>query len=106
VPSLFSDLPSYQPIDSDLTAIAALGTTPFGRSLLTLANQAALKAATGIPDPLPIAGGVLTGNVTRQNAGGLAYSALGTYPTMRIFGPENVTDPTTQPGDIWFKPNG
>ncbi len=106
VPSLFSDLPAFQPLDSDLTAIAALTTTPFGRSLLTLANQAALKAATGIPDPLPIAGGVLSGNVTRQGAGGLAYSATGTYPTMRIFGPEHTTDPTTQPGDIWFKANG
>lgn len=106
VPSLYSDLPDFQPLDADLTAIAALATTAFGRSLLTLANQAALKAATGIPDPLPIAGGVLTGNVTRQSAGGLAYAASASYPTVRIFGPENTTDPTTQPGDIWFKPNG
>ena len=35
----------YQPVDTDLTAIAALGTTEFGRSLLTLANAAALKMA-------------------------------------------------------------
>lgn len=34
----------YQPLDSDLTAIAALTTTTYGRSLLTLANQAALDA--------------------------------------------------------------
>lgn len=33
----------YQPLDSDLTAIAALATTSFGRSLLTLANNAAIK---------------------------------------------------------------
>ena len=31
----------YQPLDSDLTAIAALTTTEFGRSFLTLANAAA-----------------------------------------------------------------
>ena len=38
-------LPStYQPLDSDLTAIAALSTTAYGRALLTLANQAALTA--------------------------------------------------------------
>lgn len=35
---------TYQPLDSDLTAIAALSTTSFGRSLLVLANQAALDA--------------------------------------------------------------
>jgi NO-binding membrane sensor protein with MHYT domain len=32
----------YQPLDSDLTAIAALTTTTYGRSLLTMANTAAL----------------------------------------------------------------
>lgn len=31
----------YQPLDSDLTAIAALATTAYGRALLTLANAAA-----------------------------------------------------------------
>lgn len=34
----------YQPLDSDLTAIAALSTTSFGRSFLTLANAAAVTA--------------------------------------------------------------
>jgi hypothetical protein len=33
----------YQPLDSDLTAIAALTTTAYGRGLLTLANTAALN---------------------------------------------------------------
>src|SRR6186997_223435 len=32
---------SYQPLDADLTAIAALATTAYGRGLLILANQAA-----------------------------------------------------------------
>lgn len=32
----------YQPLDSDLTALAALTTTPYGRALLQLADQAAL----------------------------------------------------------------
>jgi hypothetical protein len=39
---------AYQPLDSDLTAIAALSTTTFGRSLLTLAAQADLQSAAGI----------------------------------------------------------
>lgn len=34
---------SYQPLDSDLTAIAALATTTFGRSFLTLADAAAAR---------------------------------------------------------------
>lgn len=39
--------PVYQPLDSDLTAIAALSTTTFGRSLLTSANAAALLTLVG-----------------------------------------------------------
>lgn len=34
----------YQPLDADLTAIAALSTASYGRSLLTLANATALAA--------------------------------------------------------------
>lgn len=37
-----------QPVDSDLTAIAALATTTFGRALLTAADAAALRTAGGI----------------------------------------------------------
>lgn len=36
-----------QPLDSDLTAIAALSTTAYGRALLALADQAALTALIG-----------------------------------------------------------
>lgn len=36
-----------QPLDSDITAIAALSTTAFGRALLELANQGALLSAAG-----------------------------------------------------------
>jgi hypothetical protein len=40
-------LSSYQPLDSDLTSIAALTTTSFGRSLLTQADAAAARTAIG-----------------------------------------------------------
>ena len=40
------DLSGYQPLDSDLTAIAALSTTSYGRALLTLANAAAADWVT------------------------------------------------------------
>lgn len=38
----------YQPLDSDLTAIAALTTTTFGRSVLTQADAAALRTLGGL----------------------------------------------------------
>jgi hypothetical protein len=41
------DLSGYQPLDSDLTAIAALTTTSYGRALLALADAAALGATVG-----------------------------------------------------------
>ena len=40
-------LDSKQPIDSDLTAIAALSTTAFGRDLLTRADDAAVRSYIG-----------------------------------------------------------
>jgi len=39
---------SYQPLDSDLTSIAALTTTAFGRSMLSLTDASALQAAAGL----------------------------------------------------------
>lgn len=48
VTSAISALSSvYQPLDSDLTSIAALTTTAFGRGLLGLADAAALLSAAG-----------------------------------------------------------
>lgn len=52
---------TYQPLDSDLTAIAALSTTSYGRALLTLANLAALQAAVG-PTGTPSASTFLRGD--------------------------------------------
>ena len=39
---------AYQPLDSDLTAIAALSTTSFGRGLLTETNAASLKSTLSL----------------------------------------------------------
>jgi len=39
---------SYQPLDADLTAIAGLSTTSYGRSFLLLANEGAFKAAVNL----------------------------------------------------------
>lgn len=48
--SQISDLGTYQTEDSDLTAIAAISTTAYGRALLALADQAALQAAANVED--------------------------------------------------------
>lgn len=42
----------YQPLDADLTNLAALSTTSFGRSLLELANVAALLTLLGLGDAM------------------------------------------------------
>jgi hypothetical protein len=39
---------AYQPLDADLTAIAALTTASYGRSLLTLADAAALRTSAAL----------------------------------------------------------
>jgi hypothetical protein len=42
---------AYQPLDSDLTAIAALSTTTYGRTFLTLTGNIQTKVATAAVDP-------------------------------------------------------
>lgn len=44
-----------QPLDSDLTAIAALSTTAYGRAFLALADQAALQALLGLDTDVALA---------------------------------------------------
>ncbi len=102
--SILVDSTAFQPLDSDLTAIAALATTAYGRALLTLANTAALKAATGIPDPIPAIGGTTTGNITRSGAGVHLYHSNGALTSGRVFVTANgAADPTSLPGDIWLE---
>lgn len=95
---------SYQPLDADLTAIAALATTTFGRALLTLANQAALQAAVGIPAALPLAGGTVTGPIIRSAAGAHVYAFDPAATNVRLFfTAAGASDPTSQPFDIWLE---
>ena len=95
----------YQPLDSDLTAIAALTTTAFGRALLTLANAAAVRSYLGVPDALPLAGGTMTGTIVRQSAGAHLYFVDPALSTGRVYvtasgAPDPRADPTK---DIWFE---
>lgn len=94
---------SYQPLDADLTAIAALATTVFGRSVLTAADAAGLRALAGIAASLPLTGGTMTGNILRSGAGPHLYLTDGA-PSGRVFRTVNTAaDPTSQDGDIWLK---
>lgn len=95
--SVYASDSGFQPLDSDLTAIAALGTTSFGRNLLTLANQAALAAAVGYT---PFTGGTVTTNVVRSSAGTHLYWASPTLTSGRVYQiTEGDADPSTLPGD-------
>ncbi len=53
---------AYQPLDSDLTSIAALSTTSFGRSLLTQADASALRTTAGL------------GSIATQGAGAVSIT--------------------------------
>ncbi len=97
------DTPDFQPLDSDLTAIAALSTSAYGRNILTLANQAALRSAIGYPEPLPAAGGTVGGNIIRGGAGPVVFHNEPTFTSGRIFVINaGDPDPTGSPGDMLF----
>jgi hypothetical protein len=65
---------TYQPLDSDLTSIAALTTTSFGRSLLTQADAAAARTTIGA--------GTGNGTVTDVTATAPLTSSGGTAPVI------------------------
>jgi len=103
VASAAGEAESFQPLDSDLSAIAALSTTAYGRALLTLANQAALRAATGIPDALPLIGGTVSGNIIRSGLGPHLYWGDPELTSGKVTAsPQSGGNPTSQPGEIWF----
>lgn len=92
---------TFQPLDGDLTAISAQANTAYGLALLTLANQAALKSATGIPDALPLTGGSVTGAIVRTGAGSHSYAVSPLATGFRQCGvdPSGTADATSQPYD-------
>lgn len=96
-PSAFTLTSGFQPINANLSAIAALATTNYGRSLLTLANQGALQTAVGYA---PFSGGTVTTNIVRQGAGTHLYWVATGLTSGRVFQIESGDpDPSGQPGD-------
>lgn len=95
---------AYQPLDADLTAIAALATTAFGRSVLASADAAGLRGLAGLGASLALTGGTMTGNILRSGAGPHLYHTDGAFVSGRVFVTANTAaDPTSQDGDVWLK---
>lgn len=72
--SVTAALAGKQPLDSDLTAIAALTTTSFGRGLLTLADAAAMRLAINAPMVIGQSG------VAVSHTGDTSETTLATIP--------------------------
>lgn len=73
-----------QPLDSDLTAIAALSTTSFGRGLLTSADASALRTSAGL-GTLATQSGTFSGTSSGTNTGDQTLAGLGGLTQAQTF---------------------
>ena len=67
---------TYQPLDADLTSIAALTTTTFGRSLLTQADASAARTTIGLGS-LATQSGTFSGTSIGTNTGDQTFTLTG-----------------------------
>lgn len=84
VPSVAEVAAGYQPLDTDLTAIAALTTTSYGRSLLTGADAAATRTLLGL--------------AAIAASGSASDLSAGTVPAARM--PAHTGDVTSSAGSV------
>ena len=81
----------FQPLDSDLTAIAALATTSYGRALLTLADVAALQTTINGNTAIPIGA---NGKYTTVSAALAAITDASSTKRYTLILLENITETT------------
>ena len=95
---------AYQPLDSDLTAIAALTTTSYGRALLTLADAAAGRTAfsaaaatvTQGKHAVPIMAGAIRPSVTGGCAAVAAVAIAANQPDINTLDFDATTEEYAQ----------
>ena len=85
---------AYQPKDSDLTAIAALTTTAYGRAFLQLADQAGLQGLLGLDTDVALAANSDTKIATQKAVKAYADGLLGAN---NAFVYKGVLDCSTNP---------
>lgn len=79
----------YQPLDSDLTAIAALTTTSTGRSLLAAADAAAIRTIAGAE-----ASGAAASAVSAHDADTSVHGIADTSALVTLTGSQTLTNKT------------
>lgn len=77
----------YQPLDSDLSAIAALSTTTFGRALLTLAGAAELRAAAELGTAAELRAAAELGTAAELNVADLVSAITVRAANLVLAGP-------------------
>lgn len=100
---------SAQPVDSDLTAIAALSTTSYGRGFLTLANQAATMAllsasstsAQGIVELATDAEAITGTDTARAVTPHALLASLVAYVNTLVNQPSGSLNVVTYDGSAW-----
>lgn len=103
-----TELSPQQPQDADLTAIAALSTTTYGRSLLAQADSATARATLGLPyliDVADAAYGVTPSSTNPEVAiqSAITYAAANSIPEVVVSRPGiYIVDLHTVPGQSFY----
>lgn len=103
-PSVYAESNTFQTHSANLDSVSAATLTDFGVSLLGMANATALNNALVPGGALPLSGGTMTGDITKQGAGKFTFWSASGMTSGRLFlTAKGAADPTTLAGDIWLE---